>query len=117
MICTSTVPGPIMEAGAPAGDVASAVLVKLVACMRPNDTPVAKSRSIPEIVTTVPPVTGPLLGATALTVGGLNSTRNWSSCALFCSTLPTGEGGGRLVVMEENPPVRDGVPWALLLSR
>ena len=41
-----------------------------VAAFNPNLTMLASARLVPVIVTVVPPATEPLLGLTALTVGG-----------------------------------------------
>ena len=64
---TSTAPEP-------AGEVAvievAELTVKELAAVDPNATAVAPVRLVPLIVTTVPPVTGPAAGATAVTLGG-----------------------------------------------
>jgi hypothetical protein len=66
--CTSTVPEP-------AGDVAVIEVglstVKLAAAVEPKLTAVAPARSVPVIVTNVPPAVGPALGETAPTAGPL----------------------------------------------
>ena len=63
---TSTVP-------APAGDVAvidvAELTVKAVALVTPNVTAVAPVNPVPVIVTDVPPVVGPDVGAIDVTVG------------------------------------------------
>ena len=51
--------------------------VKLVAAVAPNLTEVAPLKSVPVIVTDVPPATGPLLGLTLVTVGAPMNV-NWS---------------------------------------
>ena len=65
---TSTIPAE------PAGDVAmidvGLLTVKLVAAAVPNITAEAPLRFVPVIVTDVPPVAGPAVGAIPLTVGG-----------------------------------------------
>ena len=64
---TSTVPAE------PAGEVAViwvALLTVNVAVVAPNFTPVAPVKLVPVRVTLVPPAVVPLVGATAVTVGG-----------------------------------------------
>ncbi len=63
---TSTVP---VE---PAGEVATIcveVFETIVAALEPKDTAVAEPRSVPVIVTLVPPAAGPLLGEMPVTTG------------------------------------------------
>jgi hypothetical protein len=66
---TSTVPT------APAGDIAVIAVedftVKLVAFVEPNLTALTFLKKVPSMATTVPPVAGPLLGVTVVTVGSL----------------------------------------------
>ena len=45
--------------------------------MPPKLTAVAPLKSVPVMVTTVPPVVGPLLGLTPVTLGGVTKV-NWS---------------------------------------
>ena len=62
----STVPVP---AGAVAVIEVALFTVKPVAAAPPNVTAVALEKPVPEIVTTVPPPDGPLVGETDMTVG------------------------------------------------
>ena len=55
--------------GATAVIVVGEVTEKLVAGTPPNDTPVTLVKSVPVIVTVVPPTLGPVAGLTAVTVG------------------------------------------------
>ena len=64
---TSTV--PIAWAGVVAVIELALTTVTLVAATPPIVTDVAPVRFVPVIVTDAPPVTGPLVGATAVTVG------------------------------------------------
>ena len=63
---TSTVPLP---AGLVAVTWVALTTVNVVAALPPKLTPVAPLKSVPVMVTEVPPAAGPLPGATALTVG------------------------------------------------
>jgi hypothetical protein len=67
---TSTVPDP-------AGDLAVIAVaeftVKVVALLGPNATAVASVRLVPRMVTEVPPVPGPALGFTLVTVAGVEA--------------------------------------------
>jgi hypothetical protein len=69
---TSTVPA------LPAGEIAtidvSLFTVKLVAGVEPKVTPVAPVKPVPVIVTAVPPLGEPVLGDSAVTVGGGGTT-------------------------------------------
>jgi hypothetical protein len=60
---------PALPAGAVAVMLVVFVTEKLVAETAPNFTAVAPVKFVPPIVTWVPPVSGPLLGLTAVTVG------------------------------------------------
>ena len=64
MTLTTPVPG-----GSTAVIVVSETTVKLVAGRVPKSTTVAPVRSVPVIVTVVPPVTGPSVGLMLVTVG------------------------------------------------
>ncbi len=63
---TSTVPAPPGETAVI--DVAE-LTVKLVALVAPNFTAVAPDSDVPVMVTDVPPVAGPVFGATDVTAG------------------------------------------------
>ena len=63
---TSTVPVP---AGAVAVMDVALLTVKVVAAVAPNFTAVAPVRLVPVMVTEVPPVLGPVVGLTPVTVG------------------------------------------------
>ena len=69
---TSTVP-MALAAGAVAVIVVSLTTVKEVAGLEPKLTAVAPRKSVPVMVTLVPPVSGPLLGLRAVTVGAGSS--------------------------------------------
>jgi hypothetical protein len=64
---TSTVPAAV--AGAVAVICVSELIVKLVAAVPPNVTPVAPEKFVPVIVTTRPPAVLPVLGLTAVIAG------------------------------------------------
>ena len=63
---TSTIPLP---AGLTAVIWVSLLIMKLVAAVEPNETPVAQVKPLPEIVTLVPPLAGPLVGLMLVTDG------------------------------------------------
>jgi hypothetical protein len=101
---TSTVDGA-WTAGLVAVIVVPDITVNDPADLFPNHTAVALRKSEPEIVTTVPPATAPLAGATPLTVGGAgtaNVNLNWSPAVTalvplvvetVTSTVPAYVGG------------------------
>ena len=64
---TSTV--PVAPGGAVAVMLVALLTVKFVALVAPNLTAVAPVRLVPVIVTVVPPVAGPVLGLSPVTVG------------------------------------------------
>lgn len=66
---TSTVPLPLPGGDTTTIEVADST-VKLVAFFDPTPTAVAPPRLVPVILIWTPPVSGPLLGVTALMVGG-----------------------------------------------
>ena len=70
-------PGPLTVTSTvplPAGEVAisslSSTTTKLGEALEPKSTLVAPVKLVPIMVTDVPPVVGPLVGETAVTVGG-----------------------------------------------
>jgi hypothetical protein len=65
---TSTVPMAV-AAGAVAVIVVSLTTVKDAAAVEPKLTAVAPRKSVPVMVTRVPPTSGPLVGLTAVTTG------------------------------------------------
>ena len=73
-LCPFTVTVTVTAPGLPAGVVAVMLVLltttTFVAAALPNVTAAPAAKSAPVIVTAVPPVTGPLLGETLLTVGG-----------------------------------------------
>jgi len=73
---TSTVPA--VSAGETAVILVAESATKLVAPIAPNFTVIAPLKLVPVIVTVVPPPTGPLAGATFLTVGSADV-----SCAIW----------------------------------
>jgi len=81
-----------------------------VAAVVPKLTAVAPRKSVPVMVTLVPPVSGPLLGLTAVTAGaasGAPGSRSASSGELEVGRVEhEGHAGGRLLDL---PDVRVGV--------
>ena len=69
-VVTATGTGPAACAGVVAEIAVSESTVNDVAAVPPNDTPVAPVNPVPVIVTAVPPLTGPVNGATNTTTGG-----------------------------------------------
>jgi hypothetical protein len=70
LLVTVTVTAPALPAGVVAVIVVPFTTATLVAAALPNVTVAPAAKFVPVIVTPVPPATGPLLGATLLTVGG-----------------------------------------------
>ena len=68
-VVTVTSTAPCVPAGAVAVMELAETTVKLAAFAAPNRTAVAPVSPVPVIVTTVPPVVGPLFGLTDVTVG------------------------------------------------
>ena len=66
---TATVTAPAACAGVVAVIVVLFTTTTLVAAVPPNVTVAAAAKFVPVRVTAVPPATGPLFGATLLTVG------------------------------------------------
>ena len=63
--------------------------MKLVAATPPKETPVAPVKSLPLMVTEVPPPRGPLLGLSPITLGAAGEIWKYSRFALFVTTFPT----------------------------
>ena len=57
--------------------------MKLVTCIDPKSTAVAPARLVPVIVTSVPPVVGPVAGLTAVTAGAAVGLRTFSVVLRF----------------------------------
>jgi hypothetical protein len=68
-LVTVTVTAPALPAGVVAVIVVLFTTTTLVAAVPPNVTVAPAAKFVPVIVTAVPPATGPLFGATLLTVG------------------------------------------------
>jgi hypothetical protein len=66
---TVTVTAPALPAGVVAVMVVPFTTTTLLAAVPPNVTVAPEAKFVPVIVTAVPPATGPLFGATLLTVG------------------------------------------------
>jgi hypothetical protein len=68
-LVTVTVTAPALPAGVVAVIVVLFTTTTLVAATLPNVTVAPAAKFVPVIVTAVPPATGPLFGATLLTLG------------------------------------------------
>src|SRR6202011_4007844 len=106
-VVTVTSTAPATSAGELAVIEVALFTVKLVAAVPPNSTAVAPVRFVPVIVTTVPPVVGPLVGLTAVTVGAGVTNVNWSAAVLalvppavvtVTSTAPAASAGELAVI-------------------
>jgi hypothetical protein len=71
LLVTVTVTAPTLPAGVVAVMVVPFVTTTFVAAAPPNVTVAPAAKFVPVIVTAVPPATGPLFGATLVTVGGV----------------------------------------------
>jgi len=71
LLVTVTVTAPTLPPGVVAVMVVPFVTTTFVAAVPPNVTVAPAAKFVPVIVTAVPPATGPLFGATLVTVGGV----------------------------------------------
>ena len=70
LLVTVTVTAPALSAGVVAVICVPLITTTLVAAVFPNFTVAPAAKFVPVMVTAVPPASGPLPGATLLTVGG-----------------------------------------------
>jgi hypothetical protein len=71
LLVTVTVTAPTLPGGVVAVIVVLFTTTAVVAAAPPNVTVAPAAKFVPVIVTAVPPATGPLFGATLVTVGGV----------------------------------------------
>jgi hypothetical protein len=78
LLVTVTVTAPTLPAGLVAVIVVLFTTTTFVAAVLPNFTVAPAEKSVPVIVTAVPPATGPLFGLTLLTNGTVLATAAWN---------------------------------------